>query len=130
LGEPLLFLKDIKKYFVTGSFGSRKVVRAVDGVTLSVERGETLGLVGESGSGKSTLGRVALRIYKPTSGRVIFEGIDITDLSEKKLRPLRRKMQLIPQDPYASFNPVQTIGSAIAEPLIVHGIVSNERGTR
>ncbi len=130
MNEELLVLDNVKKYFVTGSFGSRRVVKAVDGVSLNVRRGETLGLVGESGSGKSTLGRVALRIYKPTEGKVIFSGVDITDLPERKLRPLRRKMQLIPQDPYASFNPVQTIGSAVAEPLIVHKIVSSEREAR
>ena len=130
MNEELLILDNVKKYFITGSFGSRKLIKAVDGVSLKVRRGETLGLVGESGSGKSTLGRVALRIYRPTAGRVIFEGKDITDLPEKKIRPLRRRMQLIPQDPYASFNPVQTIGSAIAEPLIVHGLASDEREAR
>ena len=120
--EPLVAGYELRMYFVGGGLSRRRVVRAVDGVTVEIRRGETLGLVGESGSGKSTLGRLLLRVYKPTAGRVFFNGIDITDLPERKLRPLRRQMQLVPQDPYASFNPLQRIGDAIAEPLIVHGL--------
>ncbi|MET1160501.1 MAG: ABC transporter ATP-binding protein [Thermoprotei archaeon] len=112
----------IKMYFEVGAFGRKRIVKAVDDVTVHVNRGETLGLVGESGSGKSTLGKVLLRIYKPTAGRVIFKGVDITGMPESKLRYLRRKMQLIPQDPYASFNPLKSVGEALVEPLIEHNI--------
>ena len=120
--EPLVAGYELRMYFTGGGLGRKRIVRAVDGVTVELKRGETLGLVGESGSGKSTLGRLLLRVYRPTAGRVLFDGIDITDLPERKLRPLRRRMQLVPQDPYASFNPLQRIGDAIAEPLIVHGL--------
>lgn len=117
---PLLELDRIVMEFDIGSFGRKKKVRAVDNVSLSIDKGLIYGLVGESGSGKSTLGRVTLRLYKPVSGRVLFDGQDITGLPESKLRPLRRRMQLIPQDPYGAVNPVQTIGEALSEPLIVH----------
>ncbi len=119
----LLVVEDLRKYFVSGPLlGRKRVVRAVDGVSFSLRRGETLAVVGESGSGKSTLARLILRLYTPTSGRIVFDGVDITWLPERRLRPLRRRMQLIPQDPYASFNPLQRIGDAVAEPLIVHGL--------
>ncbi len=119
-GEPLVAGYDLRKYFISGGVGHRRVVKAVDGVTIEIRRGETVALVGESGSGKSTLGRLLLRIYEPTAGRIVFEGTDITKIPERRLRPLRRRMQLVPQDPYASFNPLQRIGEAIAEPLVVH----------
>jgi len=106
--------------FEIGLFGRKRRIRAVDNVSLGIGRGEIYGLVGESGSGKSTIGRITLRLYKPTSGKVFFDGRDITNLSENRLRELRRKMQLIPQDPYSAINPAQTIGEALAEPLIVH----------
>lgn len=121
---------NLKKYFESRTTRGKRIVRAVDGVNITVRRGETLGIVGESGSGKSTLGRLVLRLYRPTSGKVFFEEIDITDLPEKKLRPLRRKMQLIPQDPYASFNPLQNIGDALAEPLLVHGIATDKEDAK
>jgi ABC-type oligopeptide transport system ATPase subunit len=93
-------------------------LRAVDRVNIKIERGEVYGLVGESGSGKSTLGRVSLQLYKPTSGRVIFDGVDITSLSERLLRRLRKRMRLTPQDPYSSVNPFYTIEEALVEPLL------------
>ncbi|MGD8826213.1 MAG: dipeptide ABC transporter ATP-binding protein, partial [Myxococcales bacterium] len=100
-------------------------LRAVDGVTLEVMPGETLGLVGESGCGKSTLGRLLLRLHDPTSGQIDFEGTDITRLSQSELRPFRRKMQIIFQDPYSSLNPRMTVRAALAEALRVHGLVSS-----
>ncbi|MFI5227040.1 MAG: ATP-binding cassette domain-containing protein, partial [Candidatus Limnocylindrales bacterium] len=99
-------------------------VRAVDDVSFDVRRGETLGLVGESGCGKSTTGRTVLRLYKPTAGTVVFDGLDITKIEGEALRQMRRHMQMIFQDPYSSLNPRQTVGGIVGEPLLVHKIGS------
>jgi oligopeptide transport system ATP-binding protein len=97
-------------------------VKAVDGINFHVYRGETLGLVGESGCGKSTTGRAILQLYRPTAGEVLFEGKDLVKLKDNELRPMRRQMQMIFQDPYASLNPRMTVGSIVSEPLEVHNI--------
>src|SRR5207237_7613805 len=99
-------------------------VRAVDDVTLTIRRGETLGLVGESGCGKSTVGRTILRLYKPTAGRIVFDGREITTLGEGELRPLRRRMQMVFQDPFASLNPRHSVGRIVGEPLRTHGLAN------
>lgn len=127
-GEPIVRAESLKKSFrgpPRGLGKGRAELRAVDGVSLEVMPGETLGLVGESGCGKSTLGRLLLRLYDPTAGRVYFDGQDITELSESALRPLRRNMQIIFQDPYSSLNPRMTVRAALAEPLRVHRLVSS-----
>ena len=117
--EGLVKLFPVKKVFFQKK---SQYVHAVDGVDLAIRRGETLGMVGESGCGKSTLGRLILRLEKPTSGRVNFEGIDLATVSPKEMKHLRRKMQIIFQDPYSSLNPRKTVQSIIMEPLTVHGI--------
>ncbi len=99
-------------------------VRAVDGISFDVFKGEAFGLVGESGCGKSTAGRTILQLYKPTDGKVIFDGVELTTLGDEKLRRMRRKAQMIFQDPYASLNPRMTIGQIIAEPMLVHGLAT------
>jgi peptide/nickel transport system ATP-binding protein len=123
---PLVELDRLKLYFPikSGLVLDRHIgdVRAVDDVTLTIRRGETLGLVGESGCGKSTVGRTILRLYKPTGGRVVFDGRDITSLSESELRPLRRRMQMVFQDPFASLNPRHSVGRIVGEPLRTHGL--------
>ncbi len=123
---PLVELDDLRVWFPIkqGVLLDRHVgdVKAVDGVSLTIERGETLGLVGESGCGKSTVGRAMLRLYEPTGGRVVFEGVDVTHLSDSELRPLRRRMQMVFQDPFSSLNPRHSVGRTIGEPLRVHGI--------
>ncbi len=128
--DIILEVKNLKMYFPVGSgFLSRKpvgYVKAVDDVSFTVKRGETLGLVGESGCGKTTTGRCILQLYKPTAGQVIFDGQDLTSMNTKTMRGMRREMQVIFQDPYSSLNPRMTAGNIIGEPLIVHGLVANK----
>ncbi len=125
--DILLEVNNLKMYFpvTSGMLFQRTVahVKAVDDVSFTVKRGETLGLVGESGCGKTTTGRCILQLYKPTDGQVKFEGQDLTKLGTKQMRAMRREMQVIFQDPYSSLNPRMTAGNIIGEPLIVHGLV-------
>jgi peptide/nickel transport system ATP-binding protein len=127
---PLVQVEDLKIWFPirSGIVLDRHVgdVKAVDGVSLDIQRGETLGLVGESGCGKSTVGRALLRLYDPTAGKIVFDGIDITHLSESELRPLRRRMQMVFQDPYASLNPRHSVGRMVGEPLRVHKLAKGK----
>jgi peptide/nickel transport system ATP-binding protein len=104
-------------------------VRAVDGVSFTIDRGETFGLVGESGCGKSTVGRTLLRLYRPTAGRIRFDGQDITELGEGELRPLRQRMQMIFQDPYASLNPRHSVGRIVGEPLRAHDLATKRQAS-
>jgi oligopeptide transport system ATP-binding protein len=129
----ILEVRDLVKHFPVGGRGffskPTAMVRAVDGVSFSIHKGETLGLVGESGCGKTTTGRCILHLERPTSGQVIFEGRNLTALADAELRALRRRLQVIFQDPYSSLNPRMTVGQIIGEPLKVHGIVP-DRGRR
>jgi peptide/nickel transport system ATP-binding protein len=127
--EILVSVKDLKMYFpMTRGVLRRKVadVKAVDGISFKIKRGETLGLVGESGSGKTTTGRCVLRLYLPTEGQILFEGQDISQWAEREVKPLRRRMSLIFQDPYSSLDPRQSAGSIVGEPLLVHGLVRSK----
>ena len=129
MAEALLEVKNLVKHFpVRGGVFSqvRGYVRAVDGVSFSVAKGETLGLVGESGCGKSTTGRSVLRLIEPTSGEIRFQGQDVVSLDRESMRKLRRKMQIIFQDPYASLNPRMTVGNIVGEPLAIHHIASGK----
>ena len=130
MSNVLLTVRGLKKYYpvTKGLFSSvDDGVRAVDGVDFDLFPGETLGLVGESGSGKSTTGRNVLQLERPTAGSIMFEGTELTRLSERALNPLRQKMQIIFQDPYASLNPRMTVGRFVQEPLRVHKVVSGKR---
>jgi oligopeptide transport system ATP-binding protein len=131
---PLLEVTDLVKHFaVRGGILRRQVgtVHAVDGVSFSLQHGETLGLVGESGCGKSTVARTVLRLVEPTSGAIKINGEDIAQISKTELRPYRREMQIVFQDPFASLNPRMTAGDIVGEPLIVHGLATGtEKETR
>ncbi|MEA2304901.1 MAG: peptide/nickel transport system ATP-binding protein [Solirubrobacteraceae bacterium] len=129
-GDPLIEVRDLVKHFPlrSGIIFQRQVgaVQAVDGVSFDVLEGETLGLVGESGCGKSTTARLLTRLLEPTSGQINYRGRDIAHLGRRELKPLRRDMQMIFQDPYSSLNPRKTVGSIIGEPFIIHGIEPDE----
>jgi peptide/nickel transport system ATP-binding protein/oligopeptide transport system ATP-binding protein len=129
-GDPLIEVRDLVKHFPlrSGIIFQRQVgaVQAVDGVSFDVVEGETLGLVGESGCGKSTTARLLTRLLEPTSGQINYRGRDIAHLGRRELKPLRRDMQMIFQDPYSSLNPRKTVGSIIGEPFIIHGIEPDE----
>ena len=125
MNKPILEIKDLKMHFpqYKGIFVQKEFrrVKAVDGVSLTIQKGETIGIVGESGCGKSTFGRSLMKLYKPTAGKIFLDGKDIAGLDESQLGDVRPRIQMIFQDPYASLNPRMTVFDIIAEPLITHG---------
>ena len=125
--NPILEVQNLKKYFPVKSGFKKLTLKAVDGVSFTINRGETLGLVGESGCGKTTVGRTLLQLYKPTEGKVIFEGQEVTD---KNINEMRKKMQMVFQDPYSSLNPRMTVEDIIGEPLDVHHLYSSKAERR
>ena len=132
--KPLLEVKNLKKYFPIrkGLLGNKiSYVKSVDNVSFSINKGETLGLVGESGCGKTTTGRTVLKLYEPTSGEIIYNGIDIAPFKPSQIKEYRKKMQMIFQDPYASLNPRMTVGDIIGEPIDIHNLYTgNDRKDR
>ncbi|MGH3261591.1 MAG: ATP-binding cassette domain-containing protein, partial [Trebonia sp.] len=132
-GDVLLRVENLVKYFPvksTGFFKPREHVHAVDNVSFTVRRGQTFGIVGETGCGKSTLGRSITRLHDVTSGKIIFDGQDIARLSQRRMRPLRREIQMIFQDPMGSLNPRRRVGSIIGDPFAIHGLASGKERNR
>lgn len=129
MSTPLVRVENLVKQFHMKGAGvlrrRKRVVQAVSGVSFELAKGETLGLVGESGSGKTTVGRCLLRLIEPTSGTVTFDGVDLSTLDFQEFRAIRRRMQIVFQDPYASLDPKMTVGASIAEPLVVQGVEGN-----
>ena len=128
MAENLLRVEDLKIYYTAAGsgLGKKEYVKAVDGVSFDVKKGEVFGIVGESGCGKSTLGRGICKLEKPTSGKVYFEGEEISRYDNKKMRSVRKKMQMVFQDPYASLNPRMSVFDIVAEPLIVHNLCKDK----
>lgn len=129
MSEPLLQVRNLRKYFVqrSGVFKQHKqYLHAVDDVSFDIARGETLGLVGESGCGKSTLGKTLLRLYEPDAGSIRLDGADLCELSRRDMRRMRRRLQMVFQDPYDSLNARHTVGDIVGEPLLVHGVVDRD----
>lgn len=127
--KTLIEVKGLKKYFPVkkGLFNKTpSYVKAVDDVSFTINKGETLGLVGESGCGKTTTGRTIIKLYEPTDGQIIYDGVDIAKFNEKQMIPYRRKMQMIFQDPYASLNPRMTVGDIISEPIMIHNLMDKK----
>ena len=123
MGKTILEVQNLTKYFSTPA----GQLHAVDGVSFSIEEGKTLGIVGESGCGKSTTGRTILKLIEPTSGKILFDGQDITNYSRRKMRPLRQQMQMVFQDPFSSLDPRQTVSQLISEPLIEHRLIGGKK---
>ncbi|MBN3553090.1 ABC transporter ATP-binding protein [Fictibacillus nanhaiensis] len=126
MDKHLISIQNLSKYFVTKT-GTHK---AIDGITLDIVKGETLGIVGESGSGKTTLGRTIMRLYEPEHGNITFDGLDITHMPEKKLRPYRKEFQMIFQNPYESLSPRLTVGEILEEPHVIQKMLSKEERTK
>jgi len=123
MADNILEIRNLKKYFKT----NRGMLHAVDDVSFTIERGKTLGIVGESGCGKSTTGRCILRLIEPTSGEMIFDGVDVNKLSQREMRKMRKEMQIVFQDPFSSLNPRKTVSETIAEPIIANKLMKDKK---